>query len=101
VEGSVFSAIGVRVVGAPLEITHVRTETALDAKIGTPSLPYHLAGFIRAGLPGADLTAGLRYVNRLGGGFYEVEAALRWDPVRPPERQVSTQVWFAYVLPVR
>jgi hypothetical protein len=92
---------GLNVVGAPLEITRVRTETPVEAKIKPPPLPYHLAAFIRGGLPGGDLTAGLRYVNRLGRGFYEVEAAMRWDPARPPAAQVIAQGWFSYILPLR
>jgi hypothetical protein len=91
---------GLNVEDAPVEITRVRTETAVEVKIAPPPLPYHLAAFIRGGLPGADLTAGLRYVNRLGGGFYEVEAALLWDPARVQARTVS-QVRLAWVFPIR
>jgi hypothetical protein len=92
---------GLNVQGTPVEITRVRAETAVEVKIAPPPLPYHLAAFIRGSLPGADLTAGLRYVNRLRSGFYEIEAALRFGSSLPPDQRVVGQVWFGYVVPLR
>jgi hypothetical protein len=91
---------GLNVTGAPVEITRVRTETAVEVRIAPPPLPYYLAATLRASTAGS-VALGLRYVNRLGSGFYEIEPALRYEPRLPPDQRVVGQIWFGYVVPLR
>jgi hypothetical protein len=91
---------GLNVVGAPLEITRVRTETAVEVRVGPPPLPYHLAATIRVSTAGTVI-AGLRYTNRLGAGLYEIEAALRYDAGASGGHAIIRDVWIGYVLPLR
>jgi hypothetical protein len=95
---------GLNVHGAPVEITRVRTETAIEVKIAPPPLPYHLAASLRASTAGS-VALGLRYTNRMGSGFYEIEPSMQIDPRLPTGQRVAGAIWlgscsrFAEVIP--
>jgi len=89
---------GLNIAGDPLEITQVRTSTAINIPLPAPAVPYHLAAFLRASTSGM-VAAGFRYVNRIGGGFYEIEPQLRYEG---REREgVAREIWLTYVQPIR
>lgn len=67
---------GLQVAGAPVEITRFRTETRVEVNIPAPALPYHLGLVARAGTSGTF--TGVRYVNRVWRGFYEIEGGYAW-----------------------
>jgi hypothetical protein len=70
-ERGVFQAL--QVVGAPLEVTRVRTETRIDDRtIPQDRLPYHL-GFTPLAILGGQTFSGVEYLNRAFGGIYRVQ----------------------------
>lgn len=83
--------------GAPATVQPVPVQVFMQPP---PPLPYHLGLTARASTAGS-VALGLRYVNRLGSGFYEVEPMLRYDMRLPPERRLVGELWLTYVVPFR
>jgi hypothetical protein len=48
-----------------------------------------------------SVALGLRYVNRLGFGFYEIEPALRYEVNLPAGQRLVSEVWPGFMWPLR